>query len=156
MICVMTMVVMVLTTFAELTIGLFVSTWKDLFQNHKRKENFKIGPVAALGEHSWTAKREKNLWNLKGSNCLTCWNSRSAMTLKKCEEECLRNCSRTTYTNSNISEGNNGCLIWFRDPIDIREFHEDNKQNIYIRMPTSELGNCSLCIIIQYFFPDEA
>ena len=75
MICVMTMVVMVLTTFAELTIGLFVSTWKDLFQNHKRKENFKIGPVAALGEHSWTAKREKDLWNLKGSNCLTCWNS---------------------------------------------------------------------------------
>ncbi|WJZ95693.1 hypothetical protein VitviT2T_014442 [Vitis vinifera] len=110
-----------------------------LFQNHKRKENFKIGPVAALGEHNWTAKREKNLWNLKGSNCLTCWNSRSAITLKKCEEECLRNCSCTTYTNSNISEGNNGCLIWFRDPIDIREFHEDNKQNIYIGMPTSEL-----------------
>ena len=42
----MTMVVVVLTTFAEFTIDLFVSAWKGLFQNHKRNGNFKIEPVA--------------------------------------------------------------------------------------------------------------
>ena len=58
--------------------------------------------------HSWIAKMEKDLWNWKGSNCLTCWNSRWAMTFKKCEEECFRKCSCTTYANSNISEGDSG------------------------------------------------
>ena len=91
------------------------------------------------------------LEGVKLPDLLEFWVSKS-MTLKECKEECLRNCSCTAYTNSNISEGGSGCLIWFRDLIDIREFHEDNKQNIYIRMPASELGNCSLCIIISYFF----
>ena len=91
------------------------------------------------------------LEGVKLPDLLEFWVSKS-MTLKECKEECLRNCSCTAYTNSNISEGGSGCLIWFRDLIDIREFHEDNKQNIYIRMPASELGNCSLCIIIPYFF----
>lgn len=78
------------------------------------------------------------LEGVKLPDLLEFWVSKS-MTLKECEEECLRNCSCTAYTNSNISEGGSGCLIWFRDLIDIREFHEDNKQNIYIRMPASEL-----------------
>lgn len=74
------------------------------------------------------------------------------MTLKECKEECLKNCSCTAYTNPNISGGGSGCLIWFRDLTDIREAHDDHKQNIFIRMAASEPGNCSLCIILSSFF----
>ena len=83
------------------------------------------------------------LQGVKLPDLLEFWVKKS-MTLKECEEECLKNCSCTAYTNSNISEGGSGCVIWFRDLTDIREFHADHKQSIHIRMPASELGNCSL------------
>ena len=35
------------------------------------------------------------------------------MTLEECRAECLKNCSCTAYTNSNISGKGSGCLIWF-------------------------------------------
>ncbi|CAA2963173.1 G-type lectin S-receptor-like serine threonine-kinase At4g27290 isoform X1 [Olea europaea subsp. europaea] len=40
-----------------------------------------------------------------------------------------------------IRKGSGGCFMWFGDLIDIREFSEDNEQDIYIRMPASELGH---------------
>ncbi|KAK4491989.1 hypothetical protein RD792_002774 [Penstemon davidsonii] len=55
-----------------------------------------------------------------------------SMTLQECREECLRNCSCTAYTKLNISR-RSGCLIWYKDLIDIRSSSSD-EQDIYIRM----------------------
>ncbi|XP_024156759.1 G-type lectin S-receptor-like serine/threonine-protein kinase At4g27290 isoform X2 [Rosa chinensis] len=59
---------------------------------------------------------------------------------EECEAECLRNCSCMAYANSNITSGGKGCLMWFGKLIDMREIVEDSDQ-IYIRMPASELGS---------------
>ena len=66
------------------------------------------------------------------------WFNRS-MDLKECEAVCLSNCSCTAYTNLDIRDGGSGCLLWFGDLIDIKEFNE-NGQEIYVRMAASELG----------------
>ncbi|KAJ9671869.1 hypothetical protein PVL29_025520 [Vitis rotundifolia] len=66
----------------------------------------------------------------------TSWFNES-LNLKECASLCLRNCSCTAYVNSNISGGGSGCLLWFDDLIDIREFAE-NGQEFYVRMSASE------------------
>ncbi|KAL7249451.1 hypothetical protein ACSBR1_011612 [Camellia fascicularis] len=60
------------------------------------------------------------------------------MTLRECEIQCLKNCSCMAYTNLDIRGGGSGCLLWFDELIDMREFSE-NGQDIYIRMASSEL-----------------
>ncbi|CAL5335817.1 unnamed protein product [Camellia sinensis] len=59
------------------------------------------------------------------------------MTLRECEMECFKNCSCTAYTNLDITDGS-GCLLWFNELIDMREFSQDGP-DIYIRMASSEL-----------------
>ncbi|KAJ9671843.1 hypothetical protein PVL29_025507 [Vitis rotundifolia] len=61
-----------------------------------------------------------------------------SMSLKECASMCLGNCSCTAYANSDIRNGGSGCLLWFGDLIDIREFAE-NGQELYVRMAASEL-----------------
>lgn len=59
-----------------------------------------------------------------------------------CEAECLKNCSCVAYANTVIINGGSSCLMWFGDLVDLREFvEEDSQQDIYIRLPHSELGN---------------
>ena len=70
-----------------------------------------------------------------------------SMNLKECEAMCLRNCSCTAYTNSDIRGGGWGCLLWFGGLIDVRELNE-NGQDFYIRMAASKLG-MSLFIHLQ-------
>ncbi|OWM88703.1 hypothetical protein CDL15_Pgr002470 [Punica granatum] len=60
--------------------------------------------------------------------------------LKECEKWCLRNCSCTAYSSLDIRGGGSGCLIWFNELIDIREYTE-NGQDLYLRMAASELGS---------------
>ncbi|KAL7174866.1 hypothetical protein ACSBR1_043813 [Camellia fascicularis] len=67
------------------------------------------------------------------------WFNKS-MTLRECKMVCLKNCSCTAYTNLDIRGGGSGCLLWFDELIDMREFSA-NGQDIYIRMASSELGN---------------
>jgi len=62
-----------------------------------------------------------------------------SMSLEECREKCFSNCSCMAYTNSNISGKGSGCVMWFGDLIDIRQF-ENNGQDLYIRMFGSELG----------------
>ncbi|TQD76944.1 hypothetical protein C1H46_037520 [Malus baccata] len=65
-----------------------------------------------------------------------------SMSVKQCEADCLKNCSCVAYTNSDVRNGGSGCLMWFGDLIDMREsIEEANPELIYIRMPSSELGN---------------
>ena len=73
----------------------------------------------------------------------TSWFNES-MNLKECASLCLRNCSCTAYVNSNISGEGSGCLLWFGNLTDIREFAE-NGQELHVRMSASESGtNLSL------------
>ncbi|WJX50864.1 hypothetical protein P8452_37112 [Trifolium repens] len=53
--------------------------------------------------------------------------------LELCRTMCLNDCSCTAFTNSNISGGGTGCVMWFGDLIDIRQF-DTGGQNLYIRI----------------------
>jgi len=59
--------------------------------------------------------------------------------LEECRVQCLSNCSCMAYTNSDIRNGGSGCVMWFGDLIDIKQY-ESEGQDLYIRMPASELG----------------
>nr|GMD06903.1 G-type lectin S-receptor-like serine/threonine-protein kinase At1g11410 [Ipomoea batatas] len=59
--------------------------------------------------------------------------------LKECGELCLSNCSCTAYASANISDGGTGCVTWYGDLIDMREF-TDGGQDMYVRVSASDLG----------------
>ncbi|KAK2984748.1 hypothetical protein RJ640_004573, partial [Escallonia rubra] len=66
----------------------------------------------------------------------------NGMDLEQCEAACLKNCSCTAFANSDIRGGGTGCLNWFGDLVDIREFSvQERELDIHIRMPASELDN---------------
>ncbi|PQM42344.1 uncharacterized protein Pyn_20688 [Prunus yedoensis var. nudiflora] len=56
----------------------------------------------------------------------------STMSLEECKKMCLRNCSCTAYANLDISEGGSGCLLWFGELIDIKEF-DSGGQDLFVR-----------------------
>ncbi|KAL5548150.1 hypothetical protein UlMin_003381 [Ulmus minor] len=67
------------------------------------------------------------------------WLNKS-MDLMECKAKCLSNCSCVAYTNSNITgQGSGGCINWVGDLMDIRQFSSSEGQDLYIRMPASEL-----------------
>ncbi|GFP89944.1 g-type lectin s-receptor-like serine/threonine-protein kinase at4g27290 [Phtheirospermum japonicum] len=66
----------------------------------------------------------------------------TSTSLEECRDECLRNCNCTAYANPYVDNGGRGCLLWFGDLIDTREHPPAHgKQNIYIRLPASELDH---------------
>ena len=67
-----------------------------------------------------------------------------SMNLKECESLCLRTCSCTAYSNLDISRGGSGCLLWFDNLTDIRDFTDDG-QEFYVRMAASEVGMKFIC-----------
>ncbi|KAL9444282.1 hypothetical protein AB3S75_017463, partial [Citrus x aurantiifolia] len=75
---------------------------------------------------------------LKLPDSTSSWVSKS-LNLKECREKCLENSSCMAYTNSDITRGGSGCVMWFGDLIDMRNF-QDGGQDLYIRMSASELG----------------
>ncbi|XP_047179514.1 G-type lectin S-receptor-like serine/threonine-protein kinase At4g27290 [Vigna umbellata] len=58
--------------------------------------------------------------------------------LEECSMKCLSNCSCMAYSNSDIRGAGSGCVMWFGDLIDMKQF-ETGGQDLYIRMPASEL-----------------
>ncbi|PIA38458.1 hypothetical protein AQUCO_02800282v1 [Aquilegia coerulea] len=62
------------------------------------------------------------------------------MNLDECRVKCLKNCSCMAYTNADIRGSGSGCVMWFTDLVDIRQFSNDG-QDFYIRMAPSELEN---------------
>jgi len=72
--------------------------------------------------------------------------------LEECRVKCLNNCSCTAYTNSDIRNGGSGCVMWFGDLIDMRQF-QTGKQDLYIRMAASESGK--LKITLTFIFSCE-
>ncbi|XP_017980491.1 PREDICTED: G-type lectin S-receptor-like serine/threonine-protein kinase At4g27290 isoform X5 [Theobroma cacao] len=63
------------------------------------------------------------------------------MNIKECRQLCLRDCSCTAYTNSDIREGGSGCLLWFGDLLDMRDDMGQDGQDLYIRLAASEIEN---------------
>ena len=61
------------------------------------------------------------------------------MSLKKCEEMCLENCSCKAYANLDIRNGGSGCLLWFANLVDLVVLQMGG-QDLYIRVAASELG----------------
>ncbi|RVW68700.1 G-type lectin S-receptor-like serine/threonine-protein kinase [Vitis vinifera] len=107
------------------------------FQSYWDKGDWSSGCVrnASLGCHNGDGFVKHT--GLKLPDTQKSWSNES-MNLKECSSMCLRNCSCTAYANSDIRGGGSGCLLWFGDLIDIREFHETG-QVLYVRMAASEL-----------------
>jgi len=72
------------------------------------------------------------------------------LTLKECEELCLKNCSCTAYSSLDVKGGGSGCLLWFGSLVDIKGFTEGG-QDLYIRMAASELGTISILFFSMSF-----
>ncbi|KAJ8622342.1 hypothetical protein MRB53_030871 [Persea americana] len=60
------------------------------------------------------------------------------LSLKACEDECLKNCTCTAYANADISGAGSGCVIWDGDVIDLKVY-SDGGQDFYTRVDASEL-----------------
>ena len=75
------------------------------------------------------------------------WYSKT-MSLGECQKSCLKNCSCTAYANLDIRDGGSGCLLWFDDLTDMRQFPQGG-QDLYIRLPASELGNSMFSYVLQ-------
>ncbi|KAK1369021.1 Receptor-like serine/threonine-protein kinase [Heracleum sosnowskyi] len=58
------------------------------------------------------------------------------MGLADCKKECLKNCSCTAYSNMDIRQGGTGCLLWFNELLDIRDF-KDTGLKFYVRTSAS-------------------
>ncbi|KAJ6301446.1 hypothetical protein OIU77_015697, partial [Salix suchowensis] len=53
----------------------------------------------------------------------------------ECKNMCLKNCTCSAYAYSKITgEGSTGCLLWFGELVDMREYSTGGR-NLYIRMP---------------------
>ncbi|PON82261.1 S-receptor-like serine/threonine-protein kinase [Trema orientale] len=75
--------------------------------------------------------------NLKLPDAQNTWVNKS-MNLRECRDKCLSNCSCMAYTNSDIRGQGSGCVVWFGNLFDIRQFSSSG-QDLFIRMPASEI-----------------
>ncbi|XP_019250509.1 PREDICTED: G-type lectin S-receptor-like serine/threonine-protein kinase At4g27290 isoform X2 [Nicotiana attenuata] len=60
--------------------------------------------------------------------------------LEECQRLCLENCSCVAYSNLVVRNGGSGCLLWFNQLIDIREYAQLD-QYLYVRMAASEISS---------------
>ncbi|KAL3733645.1 hypothetical protein ACJRO7_023072 [Eucalyptus globulus] len=101
--------------------------------------NWSSGCVRMLPLNCSKGEGFLKLSGVKLPNLIDFWLDKN-VSLDECKAKCLRNCSCVAYANSDVRGGGIGCLMWFGDLIDIREFHGvDYDQNIFIRLPASEL-----------------
>ncbi|KAJ3693656.1 hypothetical protein LUZ60_009136 [Juncus effusus] len=60
-----------------------------------------------------------------------------SLSLDKCRDKCLQNCSCMAYSAYDARKGGSGCVIWTGDLIDMRFI--DGGQDLYLRVASSEL-----------------
>ncbi|KAK9155990.1 hypothetical protein Sjap_003470 [Stephania japonica] len=75
---------------------------------------------------------------LKAPDTTFAWVNMS-MGLGECHIKCLNNCSCMAYANTDVRGSGSGCVLWFGDLVDIREFTAGGGQDLYVRMAASEL-----------------
>ena len=88
--------------------------------------------------------------NVKLPDTSSSWFDRN-MSLKKCEEMCLENCSCQAYANLDIRNGGSGCLLWFADLVDLVMLQMDG-QDLYIRVAASTRYPLCFSFIIESFY----
>nr|GMC51824.1 G-type lectin S-receptor-like serine/threonine-protein kinase At4g27290 [Ipomoea batatas] len=59
------------------------------------------------------------------------------ISLEECKRLCLKSCNCSAYSNLDVRNGGSGCLLWFGDLKDIREFNEID-QYLYVRVAASD------------------
>ena len=69
----------------------------------------------------------RNYSNVKLPETTNSWFNKS-MNPEECKIMCMKNCSCSAYTNLDIRDGGSGCLLWFHDLIDIREFDVNGQE----------------------------
>ncbi|RVW91439.1 G-type lectin S-receptor-like serine/threonine-protein kinase [Vitis vinifera] len=111
--------------------------FRPKFQSNWDMADWSNGCVRSTPLDCHKGDRFVKLSGVKLPDTQNSWFSES-INLKECASLCLRNCSCTAYANSDIREGS-GCLLWFGDLIDIRDFTQ-NGQEFYVRMAASESG----------------
>ncbi|KAI9075613.1 hypothetical protein K1719_042413 [Acacia pycnantha] len=62
------------------------------------------------------------------------------MDLEECKKTCLQNCSCAAYSNLDIRGEGSGCLIWFDQLLDMKQFPAGG-QDLYVRVLASELDH---------------
>ncbi|WOG84921.1 hypothetical protein DCAR_0104106 [Daucus carota subsp. sativus] len=87
---------------------------------------------------------------LKLPDTQTSWFNRS-MSLADCETECRKNCSCTAYSNVDIRQGGSGCMLWFGDLIDMRNY-ADNGLPLYVRTASQPGLFVLLGLILIYVY----
>ncbi|KAK3188214.1 hypothetical protein Dsin_027775 [Dipteronia sinensis] len=60
------------------------------------------------------------------------------MNLKECERECLKSCDCTGYAILDVNEGGQGCIAWYGELTDMREYKDGH--HFYLRVDAVELG----------------
>ncbi|PKI43574.1 hypothetical protein CRG98_036033 [Punica granatum] len=65
------------------------------------------------------------------------------LSLKECEQECLKNCSCTAYTSADERNGGFGCLAGYGDLLDMRTYSNIG-QDLYIQVDAAILGTYEL------------
>ncbi|XP_059660735.1 G-type lectin S-receptor-like serine/threonine-protein kinase RKS1 isoform X2 [Cornus florida] len=65
-----------------------------------------------------------------------------SLSLKECQEMCLKNCSCSGYSSAYVSRGGSGCVTWHGELMDTRVF-SNGGQDIYIRVDAIELAQYS-------------
>ncbi|XP_050369502.1 G-type lectin S-receptor-like serine/threonine-protein kinase At1g11410 isoform X2 [Argentina anserina] len=55
-----------------------------------------------------------------------------SLSLEACEEECLRNCSCLAYAVADVRNGGTGCMTWYGDLMDTKQFTEGGEA-LYVR-----------------------
>ncbi|KAK1369024.1 Receptor-like serine/threonine-protein kinase [Heracleum sosnowskyi] len=110
----------------------------------KSAENWKVanwsdGCVRAAQLTCGSGDVFQKIPNLKLPDTQTSWFNRS-MNLADCETMCRKNCSCTAYSNVDIRQGGSGCMLWFGDLIDLRNY-ADNGLPLYVRTATQSAAN---------------
>ena len=71
------------------------------------------------------------------------------MSLKECEELCLKNYTCKAYANLDIRNGGSGCLLWLTDLVDIVVLQVGG-QDIYIRQATLVLMSIPFAFLLFF------
>ncbi|XP_042485730.1 G-type lectin S-receptor-like serine/threonine-protein kinase RKS1 isoform X2 [Macadamia integrifolia] len=103
-----------------------------------------------LREWSDGCVRKRNLWCGKGDGFLKLEGLKlpdtsmsvlvdNNLSLKECEQKCLKNCSCTAYAPADITGGGSGCVAWYDKLMDIRYF-SNGGDALYLRVDAVELA----------------
>ena len=71
-----------------------------------------------------------------------------SLSLKECEQECLKNCSCIAYASTDERAERIGCLTWHGELVDTR-IYLDARQDLYIRVDAVTRGTLSFFIVFN-------